>query len=255
MIGSFISGATSYGDALRMVFKHRLWGYIFFPGLISVLLAVAIFGTAWSVADDIGEWIIAFYPFEWGKAVLEKIAEVFGGLFVVAIGLILFKNLVLVLASPMMSLLSDKVEKIVKGHSSAAAFNLSQVLKDTLRGLRIALRNIIRELFYTILLFIIGLLVPILSPVTSVGIFLVQSFYAGFGNIDFTLERYYRVSGSVKFIRKNRGLALGNGVVFMILLLSVVGFLFALPLGTIAGTTEALKRLPASSVKPAREMV
>lgn len=255
MIGSFISGATSYVNALRMVFKHRLWGYVFFPGLISVLLAVAIFGAAWNASDDIGEWIIAFYPFEWGKAVLEKIAEVFGGLFVAAIGLILFKNLVLVLTSPMMSLLSDKVEKIVKGHSPVASFKVSKLIKDTLRGLRIALRNIIRELFYTLLLFITGLLVPILSPVTSIGIFLVQSFYAGFGNIDYTLERYYSVSGSVKFIRKNRGLTLGNGVVFMALLLSVVGFFFALPLGTIAGATESLNRLPASPPNLAQETI
>ena len=77
-----------------------------------------------------------------------------------------------------------------------------------------------------------------------------QSYYAGFGNIDFTLERYYRVRGSIGFIRHNRGMAIGNGMVYLLLYLSVIGFVFALPLGTIAGAVESLKKLEASNVAP-----
>jgi CysZ protein len=39
----------------------------------------------------------------------------------------------------------------------------------------------------------------------------------------------------VRFVRRNRGLAIGNGTVYLLLLLSVVGFLVALPLATVAG--------------------
>jgi CysZ protein len=66
-------------------------------------------------------------------------------------------------------------------------------------------------------------------------IFVTQAYYAGFGNLDFTLERHFRVRESVRFVRRNRGLAIGNGTVYLLLLLSVVGFLVALPLATVAG--------------------
>jgi CysZ protein len=244
MFRDLTSSMLSYTKAIPFISKHRLWGYFLFPGLVSLLLGIAIFTTAWNASDNIGGWIISFYPFEWGKSVLERVAEVFGGLFVAAIGLILFKHLVLAIASPAMSFLSEKVEKIVNGYSPTIPLTLNRMLGDILRGLRIALRNIIRELFYTLLLFIAGLLIPFISPFTTVAIFAVQSFYAGFGNMDFTLERYYRVRGSVRFVRANRWLALGNGIVFMALLLTGIGFLFALPLGTVAATRETLKRLP-----------
>lgn len=240
MITSFISGFTAYIKAFQLISRLRLWGYMLVPMLISLILGVAIFGTAWNISDDIGGWLINWYPWEWGRGILEKIASVFGGLFIGALGLILFKNLVIALASPFMSPLSERIEKELTGRKRDTT--PGQFVKDLVRGIRIALRNIIRELFYTLLLFLLGL-IPIFTPFTTILIFLVQSFYMGFGNIDFTLERHFSVQGSVSFVRKNRGLALGNGAAFMLLLFTGIGFLFALPLGTVAATTETLKRL------------
>ncbi len=117
------------------------------------------------------------------------------------------------------------------------------IISDFVRGLRLAIRNIIRELFFTLIILLLGL-IPILSPFVAIAIFVVQAYYAGFGNMDYTLERYYRVKGSVDFVRDHKGLAIGNGTVFLLLLLTGIGFLFALPLGTVAATTETLKRLP-----------
>ena len=122
---------------------------------------------------------------------------------------------------------------------------MTKVLADLVRGIRIALRNIVRELFFTLILLLVGVIIPILSPFTTVAIFLLQSYYAGFGNMDYTLERRLGVSQSVGFVRRHRGLALGNGIVFVLLLMTLVGFIIALPLGTIAAATETLSRLDA----------
>ena len=242
MINGFIAGVKSYLSAFSFIVKHRLWGFFLAPALVSLILGLVIFGTAWSVSDNLGDWLISLYPFEWGRGTLEKIATVFGGVFVIALGLILFKHLVMAIASPIMSPLSEKVEKIVSGRESSVPFTLSQILQDLVRGLTIALRNIIRELFFTLVLFLIGL-IPLFSPFVSIAIFGVQSYYAGFGNMDFTLERHFKVRGSVRFVRGNKGLALGNGAVFLLLLLTGIGFLFALPLGAVAATLETVKRL------------
>ena len=90
----------------------------------------------------------------------------------------IYKHIVLILSAPFMSPLSEKVENHLLGKSTTINFSISQMLKDLLRGIRIALRNIIREIFYTILLLLLGL-IPFFSPFAPFLILAVQSFYAG----------------------------------------------------------------------------
>ena len=116
------------------------------------------------------------------------------------------------------------------------------MLKDLFRGLRIAFHNIIRELFYMILILIVGL-IPFFSPIAPFLIIGVQAYYAGFGNMDYTLERHASVKNSIRFVRANKGLALGNGLVFLGLLAIGIGFLIAPPLAAVAATVETTKRL------------
>ncbi len=243
MINGIINGVTSYFKALQLTVKYNLWGYFFAPTLISMLLGGLIIGGAWNSYDNIGTWLIQYYPFEWGKTVIEKIIGVFGGLIIVILGLILFKHLVLALSSPFMSMLSEKVERKITGIKESPAFSVGKFLSDLVRGITIAIRNIIYELLITLLLLFLLGLIPVLTPFTTVLIFVVQAFYAGFGNMDFALERYYNVRESVRFVRQNRGLAIGNGAAFLFLFFTLVGFVFALPLGTIAATSETIKRL------------
>ena len=243
MIKGFFDGVYAYGNSIRIISNNRLWIYVLVPAVISVLLAIGIFSTAFGLSGQIGDWLISLVPFDWAEARLGKVIDIITGIFIVAIGLILFKSLVMALSSPFMSFLSEKVEKKMRGIDDGAGMNIKQFISDLFRGIRIALRNLIRELFYIFVLFMLGLFLPIISPFTTAAIFLVQAYFAGFGNIDYTLERHLNVGGSVRFVKANRGLAMGNGAIFMLLLFTGIGFLFALPLGTVAATTETLKRL------------
>ncbi|MEK7255392.1 MAG: EI24 domain-containing protein, partial [Bacteroidota bacterium] len=177
---------------------------------------------------------------------VEKIAQLFGGLLVLAVGLLIFKQLVFVVTSPFMSLLSEKVENQLRGKPGGGNWSPNQILSDILRGLRIALRNLIRELLATIFLLLLGLF-PLFTPFTTALIFILQAYYVGFGNMDFALERHFRYRESIRFVHRHRALALGNGVVFLLLLLTFIGFLFAISLGTVAATIETVKRLPNNS--------
>ena len=244
----FINGITAYANGIRILTRYRLWGYTLVPGLISALLGFLIFQAAWGWSDDVGGWISSLWPFDWGKATLLRIANVFGGLLIGAAGLIVFKQVVLALASPFMSFLSENIEKrMATGHS--VPFSFVKAWEDLVRGIRISLRNIIQEVFYSFLLLLLGL-IPIFSPFVAVAIFLVQAYYAGFGNMDYTLERYYKVRDSVHFVRHHRGFAIGNGAIFLLLLFTGIGFLFALPLATAAATPEVLKRMMKEGQSP-----
>lgn len=242
MIKNIISGMTMYGAAFRHISKHGLWLYVLLPGIISLILAGLVGSFAYGLSDDLGGVIDGFWKWEFGRSIVEKIAQVFGGLLILIIGAILFKQILMVVLSPFMSILSAKVEEQVTGIKSDAKFSVSKAIADVSRGLRIAIRNVTRELLATAILFIIGL-IPVVTPFTTALIFLIQSYYAGFGNTDFTLERHYNYKNSIGFVKRNRSMTLGNGIVFMFLFLSVIGFLFAMPFSTVAATLQSLEKI------------
>lgn len=240
---SFLDGITSYGKALRLVGRLGLWGYMFAPVLIGIVVAIGVFGAAGLVSDDLGRLILSWFSGLTGNKVATGAARIFSALLIIGVGLVLFKQLVLAISAPVMSPLSEKVERYLAGDAyPEVKFSLSGALSDLVRGLIIALRNIFRELFLTLLLLVLGL-IPVLGFFSPFLIFFVQAYYAGFGNMDYMLERHMRVKGSVEFVRNHRMLAIGNGTVFLLLLLSGVGFIFALPLATVAATVETYKRM------------
>ncbi len=241
MLQNFFEGISSYIEAIKHINKHGLWGYVLLPGLLSVLLGLGVFSISWNLSDDVGGILDNLWVWEWGKEFIAKIAQVLGGLLVLLVGLLIFKQLVMVVSAPFMSMLSEKVEYQLTGLKTGSAFSTKQVVSDVLRGLRIAIRNLIRELGATLILLLLSL-IPIFAPFTAILIFTIQSYYAGFGNLDFALERSCRFRESVKFVQNNKMLTIGNGAVFMFLLYTFIGLLIALPLGTVAATIAATKR-------------
>ncbi len=243
MISDFIKGVSAYFKAFSLISEMRLWKYLLVPGLISLLLGGSMAAAAWGLSDNLGMWLQSWYPWEWGAGIIASVAGWIGLALMAIFGLIIYKHIILVVVSPFMSPLSQKVEERLTGiHTPNKGFQTSKAIKDIIRGLRVALRNITRELFFVSILFIFGL-IPVLGWISSILIFLVQAYYAGFGNIDYTLERHYSVKGSNQFVKNNRWFAIGNGTVFLLILMTGIGFLFAPPLATVAATLEASKRL------------
>ena len=238
------TGFSSYGQAYRLISGLRLWRYALAPAIISILLAIGIGLAAWGWSDDLGEQIVALYPWEKGLSFVESASDIIAAVLIVAIGFIVFKNLVLAFSSPFMSILSEKVERHLNQDYREVEMTVQSFVSDLIRGLRIALRLLVRELFYSALLILLGL-IPIFSPFVAIALFLLQSLYAGYGNLDFVLERHGRVRESVQFLNNHKGLALGNGVIYLLMLMSIILFAVALPLATVAGTVGALKYLPA----------
>jgi len=62
--------------------------------------------------------------------------------------------------------------------------------------------------------------------------------------MDYTLERHFEYKESVRFVKKNRGVATGNGIIFMLLLLiPVIGIILVLPLSVTAASTKTVELL------------
>ncbi len=242
MIRDFFDGIRAYGRAIHSINHLGLWHYALIPAFISIVLGGGVAYASWQLADDVGHWLVSWYSWEWGSGTIQSVSSWVGGLMVGIGGLLSFKYLILILVAPFMSILSAKVEERLLGPLPKQPFRLSKAISDIMRGIRLSLRNLSRELFLTLVLFIFGF-IPVIGWISPFLIFLVQANYAGFGNLDYTLERYFSVRGSVSFVREHRGLAMGNGTVFMLLLMTGIGFMVAPPLATVAGTLEALERL------------
>ncbi len=245
MLQQFIKAIESYSIAIKYMSKRSLWRWQIIPGLISFFLGAVIFGLAYQFGDNLGTIMSSWYPFEFGKSAVNWFFMLMGKIMIVVTGLFLYRYILLIVISPMLSLLSEKVEQIYMDnpHHQTPGFSVRRMARDISRGVRITMRNLVREMSLTMLLFLIGF-IPGFSVATAPMTFGVQSYYAGFGNMDFTMERFMNVRERVQFVKRNKGLAIGNGALFLlILLIPVVGLFFAPTLGVIAATIDVLDEM------------
>ncbi|NER19080.1 EI24 domain-containing protein [Spongiivirga citrea] len=238
------SSISAYGKALALIKKLKLYKYFIAPVIISIITGGLILTLSYLLSETIGDWIARVWVFDFGAETVSTISHIIGGLLVFALGLILFKHIVMALSAPFMSPVSEKIEKHMTGevYVDNSAKGIS---KSLARAIRVNVRNLFMEFLFVIPLVLLSF-IPVIGLVFSFLVFLVQAYYAGFGCMDYTLERHYNYKESVQFVRKNRGLAYGNGAVFMLMLLiPIVGVFIVLPLSTVASTTETVKRLAA----------
>jgi len=127
-----------------------------------------------------------------------------------------------------------------------AYFGAFTLMQQLLRGIKINGRNLVMELLLTIPILLLKF-IPVVNIFSTILLFAVQAYYAGFGNMDYTLERHYQYKESLQFVRKHRGLAIGNGIVFILfLLVPVVGVILVLPLSVTAASTLTVEKLNVS---------
>lgn len=240
MIKNIISGIKAYFGAFSLISKLKLWKYFAIPMLISLVTAIIIFGSAYSLSDNIGGFISKIWIWDWGKETFSAISSFIGGLIVVIIGLILFKHIIMALSAPFMSPVSEKIEAHFIGNKTHSHRDTS-FMQQLWRGIRINGRNLLMELLLTIPILLLKF-IPIVNIFSTILLFLMQAYYAGFGNMDYTLERHFKYAESLTFVRKHRGIAIGNGIVFLLLLLlPVIGVILILPLSVTAASTNTVK--------------
>lgn len=243
MMKDIYNGIQAYFSAYSLLNTLNLWRFFAIPILISFILGIIIMITAYGFSDNIGDYIAGVWSFSWGKQTFTAISHVIGGLIVIAFGLVIFKHTLMAVASPFMTPISEKIEYYYTGNLRKPNTGLRAQTSVLARSIRLNVRNLIVEILWIIPFFIFSF-IPVIGIIFPILIFLVQAYYAGFGSMDYTLERYFPYKQSVAFVRKHRGLAIGNGIVFMlILLIPVIGILIVLPLSVTASTVTTLKKL------------
>jgi CysZ protein len=243
MFKDFFAGVFSYGKAIKVIHQRKLWSYFLLPGIISVAMMLVILVIIWFTFDDMGDLVIKLWPWERGKNIVEVTGGIIGSLILIGTFALTLKYTIIIALGPFLSPLSEKVEKSINQRKYDPN-GLSDNVKLMGRGLTVALSLMFFELLFTIPLYIL-MLIPGSAVVLVPLIFIIQSYYAGRGNMDFILERRFNVRPSLRMSRKHKWLAIGNGVVYMFLISTIIGVFFAPILSVVGLTIELVNRLDA----------
>jgi len=211
---NLLIGLRAYFKALRFIREHKLYWYI----LIPAVLMLGIY--------KIGEHIQQKAVHVEVTNMNEIIWFLIHMMIEISIALLLMnfaKYLVVILLSPLLAHLSEKTERILTGNTYP--FNFQQLFHDVRRGIRIAVRNLIWQYFFFLIIFLvsaIGWKEPEKAPVFYL-IYAIAFYYYGFSFIDYVNERRkLNMDESIHFVRQNRGLAVAIGMIYSILILMPV---------------------------------
>ncbi|MBA3972464.1 MAG: EI24 domain-containing protein [Bacteroidetes bacterium] len=241
--GQFAAGVTSYGKAISFVFEKGLWIYFIYSIVIAGLLTFFGFELIRHLSNGLETFIMNYFDLESDESMVTAALNIF-----LTVGLhILFyfifstfsKYILLILMSPIMALLSERTEEIITGKKYP--FNLLQFMQDILRGIIIALRNMSIEFTFIFLGFLI-VWIPIVGWLGALFLIILSYYFYGFSMMDYVSERRrLSISESVRYVRKNKGVAIGNGFIFALLFaIPLVGAMLAAVLAPIAACAAVL---------------
>ena len=243
MLQDIITGFSAYSKAHQFIKANKLWAYVALPGMINLILLSLIAWLGWQYTSMLTDYLLEFFGLggeDGGWWILNFFLLLVFRLLVFLIYVMIYKYLVLILMAPFLALLSERTEAIKTGR--VFPFVFSRFVKEVLRGIMIALRNIILELIATILLLLMAT-IPLIGFLSPFLIFLVQTYFYGFSMMDYYNERHKRSVGeSSRFIWKHKGIAVANGTVFhLMLMVPIIGLLVAPSYSIVAACLSAIE--------------
>lgn len=249
MLNNLGTGFSSYSHAATFISEHKLGKYFLYPVIIMAVLFIASLFGIMELSKALGDWLLGLTglnePGDDGamgflKGGISFLLGIIIKIFLFFIYLWFQKYIVLILMSPVLALLSERVDEIRTGQKYP--FDTDQFIRDVVRGIGIALRNMFIEFAVIILCFFISW-IPVIGWLSPIFLFIVSAYFYGFSMIDYTSERRkLTIRQSVAFIRRNKGLAVGNGLVYsVIFMIPFLGVVVAPVLGVVAATLGAGK--------------
>ena len=239
MFNDVLEGIHSYVLAHRHIAKHKLWHYYLWPVALAIIVSVIGFQLGGEFIAWLKEMLFETLDLNpetstWGAVLDWAISILIRGFFFY-INLTFSKYLTLILLSPILAIISEQTERKLTGKSYP--FDLVKFSQEVLRGIAIAVRNLLLEFIISIGLMISSLLFPPIAPVTIALGFCIGAYFYGFSFLDYNNERQgFGIKKSVGLIKARKGYAIGNGAVFSLLfMVPFLGGIVAPILGTVAG--------------------
>jgi len=216
-----VLGYKNYWKGIRFLILHKLYWFVIFP--LVLFLGIFWLGNYFHTVEQ--EISLSVTHSASGITTLNEMTWFTAKMIFIDSLYIIFTKfalyIVVVILSPVLSLLSERIEE--KLTSNVYPFRFMQLVHDVQRGLKIALRNILWEYFFIIL--VLGFASFFDETVKAILIFSIPMFFGfyfyGFSFIDYINERRrLNIQQSVYFVSKHRGLAIAIGSIYSIFFLS-----------------------------------
>ncbi|HTE11544.1 MAG TPA: EI24 domain-containing protein, partial [Chitinophagaceae bacterium] len=243
MLKEIVTAIQSYYRAHQFISKHRLWKWIIIPGIIYMILFTVGMYFFWTSSGAAISYLSELIGIErWLQqqrsgllSFVFMMSRIMVQLLLLLFYFSLFKYLWLIIGSPVFAYLSEKTEALLEG--TDYPFSWPQLLKDMFRGIKLALRNALWQTVYTVSILILSF-IPVAGWIAPVVSLFVECYYYGFSMLDYSCERHkLSPSQSVAFISNNKGLAIGNGLVFYLMhFIPIIGWVLAPAYAVVAAT-------------------
>jgi len=234
--------SSSYGQSLGIILRKGYKRYIALPILINLLLLILTIWVSIYLGSGLSEKVMQWINLEnegW-ENFLGILTSILIRVLIFLIYFSVYKYVILILLSPFLSFLSEKVERLKSGKEYG--FSFAQLMRDIGRSVVINFRNFIIEIFLTLLLSLLAFL-PLIGLISPFLIIFVQSYFFGFALIDYNLERRkIKWRSSEKWMRKNAVTVTLSGLYFhLCFLIPFLGWIIAPVWGVAAGTLTFLR--------------
>ncbi len=214
-------GYKNYFKGARFLFKHHLWWFFSFP--IFIFIGVYLAGTYFKQIEfDIAQSLqLTSSKIETINELIWSILKMmfFDVLYIIFTQFTLY--IVVVLLSPVLAMLSEKIEEIISGKKYN--YSLKMLYHDIKRGAIIAFRNFV---WYYIFVGVFVGLATLFSISTKNSFlmfaipFVVGFYYYGFSFMDYVNERRrLNIQQSIYYVSQHKGLAISIGSVYSIFFL------------------------------------
>src|ERR1700761_1808270 len=187
MLKEIIIAFQSYVKAHHFISKHKIWKWILIPGILYTILFAVGFYFFWTSAStavgDVSRFLHIDRFLQHRQSATLSFFFVMGGMMVHLILVFfyfsLFKYLFLIIGSPLFAYLSQQTEALINGKGDDFVIDRKQMLEDVRRGIRVALRNCIWQMVYTVSILILSF-IPLIGWIMPVVSAFVECYYYGY---------------------------------------------------------------------------
>lgn len=226
---------NSFSDSFKIIKDAGLRKFYFLPGIISMFLFGGFIYLGEYLSLNLASALESFFKLQEYGSILYIFIKILVWICTVFFYYLVYKSLLLVIISPILGYVSERVETHLTGKKFD--FTFKDNLRFLIRGIDIGLKSFFKQMVGTCVVMLLGFIFPINLSIPLL-IFIIQGYFTGFSFMDYTLERYnLSPKESLDFLKKQRVYAALCGGIFTLLFFIPVVGIFIAPLITCVATT------------------
>lgn len=226
---------NSFSDSFKVIKDAGLRKFYFLPGIISMFLFGGFIYLGEYLSLNLASALENFFKLQEYGSILYIFIKILVWICTVFFYYLVYKSLLLVIISPILGYVSERVETHLTGKKFD--FTFKDNLRFLIRGIDIGLKSFFKQMIGTCVVMLLGFIFPINLSIPLL-IFIIQGYFTGFSFMDYTLERYnLSPKESLDFLKKQRVYAALCGGIFTLLFFIPVVGIFIAPLITCVATT------------------